>query len=54
MNSCFCNVLIVEHIYALVSMALDWEGQMEAMAPMLSGPNTHGFLFLGVCEANRL
>jgi hypothetical protein len=27
---------------------------MEAMTPTLSGPDTPGFLFLGVCEANRL
>jgi hypothetical protein len=33
---------------------MDWEGRMEAMAPTLSGPDTPGFLFLGVCEANRL
>jgi hypothetical protein len=37
-----------------ISTVLDWEGRMEAMAPTLSGPDTPGFLFPGVWEANRL
>jgi hypothetical protein len=34
--------------------ALDWVGQMEAMATMLSELHIPGFLLLRVCEANHL
>jgi hypothetical protein len=49
---------LCQHCYWIacsdISTALDWKGRMEVMAPTLSRPDAPGFLFLGVCEANRL
>jgi hypothetical protein len=54
----WCSCALCQHCYGIscwdISTAVDWEGRMEAMAPTLSGPDTPGFLFLGVCIANCL